>query len=160
LLIVLKDGERLEGSASSVALDGIAVRTFDGPRTAPYERIQRVKRRDSSKNGVLIGMGVGAAVASLPLVIGNECRYETCGSQLGFPLTGAAVGAALGWGIDRLVKGWTKVFDAGAGQPPASARSDTNCACCFTTNPTARSSSPNVIDPSPAAASHQRARPR
>lgn len=114
LLITTQPGERLEGAASGVAGDGIDVRTSEGLKTARYRDILKVQRRDAVRNGVLIGAGLGAAIASIPLVYGNECRYETCGSQLGFPIAGVVAGAAIGWAIDGAIKGWTTIFDAGA----------------------------------------------
>jgi hypothetical protein len=111
--ITMADGARIEGVAGPVSQDGLAVQTRDAVQTAGYQAIVKVQRRDGVRNGVLIGGVVGAAVASLPLVIGNECRYETCGSQLGFPLSGGALGAIIGLGIDTAIKGWTPVFDAG-----------------------------------------------
>jgi hypothetical protein len=54
----------------------------------------------------------------VPLVYANECRYESCaGTQIGLPLAAGAIGAAIGWGIDRAIRGWTTVYQAKRAAP-------------------------------------------
>lgn len=116
--IAVIDGGRVEGTVGALRLGGLELETADGVLMLPLERIATVERRDSARNGLLVGAGIGLAVGIVPLVYGNECRYESCaGTQLGLPLAGAAIGGAIGWAVDRAIGGWTTVF-ARTSDPP------------------------------------------
>lgn len=84
----------------------VTLRVGRRPRDFPVNEVVRVERRrpDSRRNGVLIGLGTGAAVGAL---IG-PADSQTCpasgvecgqGALLG-TIAGALWGAAVGWVVD------------------------------------------------------------
>ncbi len=114
LFVTMLNGERMEGVAGSVTGEGIGVATPVGVRTARFNEIRKVERRDSVWNGLAIGAGVGAALGVAAMLDDDTCpdNSRACESEAEvLPVAGAIYGALIGWGIDAFVKGRTTVFD-------------------------------------------------
>jgi hypothetical protein len=89
-------GKVVDVSATSLALDG---------RVFPSDSVTAIERRDSSWNGLLIGLGVGIGAARLSVVRTCDLPDSECaaivGTVIGLPLI--AAGAVIGALIDRAV---------------------------------------------------------
>lgn len=108
-------GERIDGSAGHVTADSIAIATASGIRAVPLRDVARVEKRDSVRNGILIGAGLGLTAALALRFDKDRCpnRDQECIDSanpvlVGMPLTWGL----LGWGIDAMIKRRVTVFDA------------------------------------------------
>lgn len=119
LYVILLNGDRLEGLAGSVTQDGIAVATPVGVRTAKFNDIRIVQRRDGPWNGVLTGIAIGAGIGALTY-LDDPCGptvYDGCKAEQGAVVMGGALyGGLIGWGIDTMIKGRTTLFDSTSGR--------------------------------------------
>ncbi|HXG69281.1 MAG TPA: hypothetical protein VNJ04_01570 [Gemmatimonadaceae bacterium] len=119
LYITLLNGHQLEGLGGVVTGEGIAVATPDGVRTAKFEDIRRVDRRDGPWNGVLIGIAAGFATG-LAMGLAEDCQKAFLSSlcedvKRVVATAGALGGGLIGWGVDTMVKGRTTLFDSRGG---------------------------------------------
>jgi hypothetical protein len=108
-------GGEWRGRIDTLAPDNLTVVTHDRQRKdLPYGTILRIDRpNDSLANGALIGLAAGAAFG-LAMVIGEEncepsgeifgCGDPTAGAYVLVPVVFGGLGAALGVGIDALIK--------------------------------------------------------
>lgn len=124
LFVTLQNGDRLEGVAGSVGVNGIEVATPVGVRLAPYGDIRMVKKRDSIWNGVWTGVGVGFGIG-LMAALSEDCdsvyNNQACHEmQRAIPMAGAIWGGLIGWGIDAAVKGRSTVFQSNGSGPKVS----------------------------------------
>jgi hypothetical protein len=113
LFVTMKNGDRIEGLAGNVAVDGITIATPAGIRTGAFTDIDRVEKRDPVWNGVLIGGAVGAGLGLVALLGNSGCPNNDRGCEseaAALPVGGALYGALIGWGLDALVKGRRTIF--------------------------------------------------
>ena len=108
-------GREWHGRIEALTPDHLTVVTHDRQRTdLPYETILRIDRpHDSLANGALIGLASGAALG-VGLVIAEEdcepdmgffgCEEPTVAAYVVAPLITGGLGAAIGVGIDALIK--------------------------------------------------------
>ena len=107
-------GREWNGRIDTLTPDNLTVVTHDRQRTElPYGTILRIDRpHDSLANGALIGLASGAAFG-LAWVIGEEhdcepgylfCSDPTAGAYIAAPLVFGGLGAAIGVGIDALIR--------------------------------------------------------
>ena len=106
LLVTTSDGTRMTGRLRALTAASLAIETADGVRTLRADQVQRIVVKDSIRNGLLIGLGTGAAIgATGGLLVNAVCVNETgaCpGVVLFLTGIGAAAGAGLGAGMDGL----------------------------------------------------------
>lgn len=112
-------GREIRGHLERIAGDGLVVKT-DRVETLALSDIDHVHARqhDSRKNGTVIGLGAGAAMASAWCIgavaddSGDIDARVECGE--GFTVF-PALGALIGFGIDAAIPGrWTVVYQAPA----------------------------------------------
>jgi hypothetical protein len=97
-------------------------------RTFEAGHVRRIDRRgDSLKNGAIIGAVVGVVMGALSAGISDCPGDEPGGDCPGFRAVAVFVStpiyAAIGTGIDALVVGRTRLYDAPEGPTPGAARS-------------------------------------
>jgi hypothetical protein len=114
-------GREWHGRIDALTPDNLTVVTHDRQRTdLAYGTILRIDRpHDSLANGALIGLVSGAALG-LGLVIAEEdcepdmgvfgCDEPTAPSYVAAPLVAGGLGAAIGVGIDALIKKDANLF--------------------------------------------------
>lgn len=120
-------GREWHGRIDTLTADHLTVLTGDRQRTdLPYGTILRIDRpHDSLANGALIGLASGAAIG-LGLVIAEEadncepqgffdCGDPTAGAYVIVPLVFGGLGAAVGVGIDALVRKDSNLFQRTGG---------------------------------------------
>ncbi|MEO6213543.1 MAG: hypothetical protein ABIP65_07945 [Vicinamibacterales bacterium] len=119
LFVTLLNGDRIDGVAGSVTVEGVSVATPIGVRIAKFGDIRKVERKDSLWNGVWIGAAIGAGAGLVTAVSVDACPeyggYASVGcsdERAALPFAGAIYGALIGWGIDALVKGRSTLFDS------------------------------------------------
>jgi hypothetical protein len=119
IVVTTTDGERLEGRLRSSAADVLSLDAPSGLRMIEMRRVDRIVVKDSVRNGLLIGLAIGAgAGVAVGRVADSICFGETdCSSDVTLLLgvIGAAGGAAIGAGLDGLRH--RTAFERGRGSP-------------------------------------------
>ena len=111
-----RDGRETEGRLVGFDPDSVILFVDGAEERFLRERVARVDRRgDSLRNGALIGAGLGVTFGLLS-ALGSDCPEDFGGSCPGvratyFVLSTVAY-TGLGAGIDALIVGRTRVFDA------------------------------------------------
>jgi hypothetical protein len=101
--LVAASGERLSGRVIAITASSLSMQIGNEVRRFAEAEIQTVRQRraDSLRNGALIGFGAGAGVG----------LTTPCGRcHLDLTLAMGAAGAAIGVGIDALIKSEVVVF--------------------------------------------------
>jgi hypothetical protein len=95
-------GASREGRVESVSAGGIRLASRGGPYEIPADRIVRVEKSDSLRNGALAGLivGLGLSVAAVIDTGGWSGDNAFVASAI---ITNGLVGAAIGTGLDALV---------------------------------------------------------
>lgn len=109
--VLTKAGEKHTGRVRTLTDRSLALDTADGLVDLVPAEVGRVVIKDSITNGLLIGLGAGAAGGALLAFFYNAlCETENCGAEaLGIAALWTGVGAGIGAGIDGLVH--ETVFD-------------------------------------------------
>lgn len=111
-----RDGRQTEGQLVGFDPDSVLVVVNGAEERFARERVARIDRRgDSLRNGALIGAGLGVTFGLLA-ALGSDCPEDFGGSCPGTRATYFALSTiaytGLGAGIDGLIVGRTRVFDA------------------------------------------------
>lgn len=114
VIVILKPGDRIAGSFKSKTEQSITLEVDSGrelilAKESILKVISGEERRDSNRNGTLIGAGVGfgagfaalAAVEKSKTASGFELSEDSLGFAILGGLVGSAIGAAVGWAIDN-----------------------------------------------------------
>jgi hypothetical protein len=123
--IEVSDGSRVAGTLLGVEAQSLVLRVREEDRRIERGLIRRVtaKRRDSRKNGILIGAVIGAGMAA-----GSSCSAggEKCGKagRAAFIAFGAALWGAIGAAIDASMEKRVTLYEAPP-EPPAASSSST-----------------------------------
>jgi hypothetical protein len=114
--LVQTGGEALTGQLLRVGVSDLTVRTSEQPTTGqprrrldvtiPFDSIQSLeRRRDSSRNGALIGAGIGAgfvgAMFARAVAIDRNEIDEWAPIYLGYGALFTGLGTLVGWAIDK-----------------------------------------------------------
>lgn len=114
MTVWITDSGGREEKTRIVGVRADTVTTASGDRTRHLRstdvRRVRVRRSDNVVNGALIG--AGGAVASGLFLCGLTESWEICRHNVGPMLRIGALGAALGVGVDALIRGRTTIYDA------------------------------------------------
>jgi hypothetical protein len=99
-------GQELRGRLIELSSTSLAI-LVDGQRVeVPIDDVLRIdSRKDSLKNGTLIGLGVFGGLAAL-----NCAEFESAGWCAYGIAVNAGLGAAIGAGIDALHKGRSPIY--------------------------------------------------
>jgi hypothetical protein len=92
--------------------------------TLPLAAIQSLERpRDSARNGMIIGAGIGAGIGGAmfisALVIDRNEIDEWAGPYAGAAVATTAIGALIGWALDRARSKPHLRFEATPARPPS-----------------------------------------
>ena len=93
-------GAFLDGVVRTVASDSVTIAVGQVSRTWAGDDVRKIIRRDSKKNGFLIGAGIGAATL-LGLCQFRATRFNLCAHYEGEPVRGLT--GAIGFGIGGIV---------------------------------------------------------
>ena len=116
-------GREFKGRISSMTDNSLGVLEGSDRADIPYASIVKIDRpHDGVGNGALIGLAVGAGLGFAAIVDAESCEPEEflCGdpgasSYLGGALLGGGLGAAIGVGIDALIRRNPSIYRRGAG---------------------------------------------
>jgi hypothetical protein len=143
--LVRLTGESITGRLVSIGDTDLAIRddtvrpaTGGRRRTAvsiPLDAIQTLeRRRDSSRDGTLIGAGIGAGAAGAlfvhALVIDRNELSEWAPVYAGFGAAFSAVGALIGWRVDSAHSKRHIKFDAALKHPSTTAQGSPSSRRC------------------------------
>jgi hypothetical protein len=109
-------GLRTEGRVLSVDNDSLVMLVDGAQRRFDAARVQGIEKRgDSLLNGALIGAAVGVAFGLILTAIDDGCSgdYEIGICTGADVVSGLLISGAVGIGIDALIVGRTRVYDAG-----------------------------------------------
>lgn len=108
-------GEKTSGKLLRIDPDALALLVNGQERRLDRGTIVKVQKRDSLRNGAIIGAAVGLAVGLLSAGI-SDCPGEPSGRCAGFRATAVvmstAIYAGLGVGVDLIFPGRTTVYRA------------------------------------------------
>ena len=125
VLITDDQGRQLDGQIGTLSADRLTVLSRRASSDIQYANIVRIDRpRDGLGNGALWGFGIGAGLG-LAAVIDEEfgeCEpagFFSCGdppaaAYLVFPLITGGIGAAIGVGIDAVIRREPNIYRRGA----------------------------------------------
>jgi len=110
-------GRRTEGQLLRLDSDSLVMLVGDSEQRFDAARVRRIdKRGDSLKNGTLIGVALGVLFGSISSGISDCPGDDPGGDCTGFRVAAFAgalgIYTALGAGVDALIVGRTRVFDA------------------------------------------------
>ena len=111
--ITVSDGSRVAGTLLGVEAQSLVLRVGEDDRRIERGRIRQItaKRRDSRKNGIVIGAVIGAGMAA-----GSSCSAggEKCGKagRAAFIAFGAALWSAIGAAIDGSTEKRVTLYEA------------------------------------------------
>jgi hypothetical protein len=107
------DGREIEGTIVGLGPGSLQLEAEGAGRDYPASRVQaiRIRRRDSIRDGVIIGAAAGFAGGAASCLANPECSGDeaAAGVTIGLAIVGAAAGVAIGAAIDAAVKGPTLV---------------------------------------------------
>ena len=111
--IVADDGERVEGRVDAITDSTVRIAVRKAVEDIPIDRIVRIERQDSLKNGALIGLTVGAVTGLIAGAMEERDR--------GMRMLAGAVGNGLIWmafgiGIDALNDNRQVLYERGGVQ--------------------------------------------
>lgn len=114
-----RSGAESKGRLLELSSDSLVLLVNGDERRVALGDISRVEKRDSLKNGFLIGAVVGVAMGLLSAGI-SDCPGDDPGgscpvARAALALIGPPVYGALGAGIDALIPGRTALYTAPAG---------------------------------------------
>jgi hypothetical protein len=115
LAIVDDAGRQVEGRMRGITNDTISVSFGGATVDVPLDRIVRIDRPDSLRNGALIGLGLGVTAG----IIGGLSDHQGRGRRAWFvpvsALGNGVIWTALGTGIDALANNRRTIYQRGEG---------------------------------------------
>lgn len=113
IFVTTHAGDRVDGVAGQVTVEGLVISTPVGIRTVTYREMRHAQKRDALWTGAAIGAAVGAGLG-IAVIANSDCgSSQQCGAEEGGVVIGGALyGALIGWGLDALVKGKTTLFQS------------------------------------------------
>jgi hypothetical protein len=97
--IVADDGERVEGRVNAITESAVRISVRKAIEDVPIDRIVRIERQDSLKNGALIGLTVGAVSG---LIAGAMEERDRATRMILGAVGNGLICMAFGIGIDAL----------------------------------------------------------
>jgi hypothetical protein len=110
-------GQVFMGKIGVITADGLRIQGDGKSADVRFDRIVRIDRpNDGLANGALIGLGAGAAVGLVAIAAEDQggdcdsvafqpyCSDPSAGGYVAVTLLGAALGTAIGVGIDALIR--------------------------------------------------------
>ncbi len=111
-----RSGAETSGKLLGLNPESIVLLVDGAERRFDMANVARIQKRDSLKNGALIGAVVGLAMGFVTAGISDCPGYEPGGSCSGFRAvtfaTSVGMYAAMGTGIDALVRGRSTIYAA------------------------------------------------
>lgn len=119
-------GQEFNGKIGSMTPEGLSILGGRSRADIPYSQIVRIDRpHDGLANGALIGFGIGAGFGFLALAAEDaracdpgvwfDCSDPNAGGYAAVTLIAGGLGAALGVGIDALIRRDRGIYRRGAG---------------------------------------------
>lgn len=111
--IVDEDGRQIDGRVEGISEEAIRLSQRRGTEEIPVDRIVRIDRPDSLKNGALIGLGVG--LTNSAIWIGFATQAENVQWKIVFASSAASIVGytLLGTGIDAIFNNRRTLYQRG-----------------------------------------------
>jgi hypothetical protein len=109
-----ENGREYAATVVSISATTLAVSVGGKDRRLEQVSVRRIRQRlpDSLWSGVLIGGGIGVALGALSVGLSDDCSGGCAAS----PVISGAMFAAIGAGIDALIKGKKVIYEPSAGR--------------------------------------------
>jgi hypothetical protein len=116
LYVRVRSGQEVSGKLLVLDPDRLLLLTSGGEQSLPRAEVSRIQTRDSLKNGALVGAVAGVAMGLVTGGIADCPGRHPGGACAGIrvSLTAVSVGvhAAIGTGIDALIRGRSTIYRA------------------------------------------------
>jgi hypothetical protein len=116
-----RSGVETTGKLLGLSPDSLVLLVADSERRFDRADVARIQKRDSLKNGTLIGAAVGVAMGLVAAGISDCPGTHPGGACPGFRaatvVASTGVYAALGVGVDALIRGRTTLYEARSQSP-------------------------------------------
>jgi len=117
-------GSETTGRLLRLTPDSIVLLVDGAERQFDAARVRRIQRRgDSLRNGAIIGavvgVGMGLLAGGMADCAGDDPGGDCPGMRVAAVIVSTGVYAAVGAGIDALIKGRTTLYEASPSSPPA-----------------------------------------
>lgn len=110
LTVTNDSGERVRGKLSQLSPSSLVLDVLGTQREFQSTDVNTIEKPDSLKNGALIGMAVGAGILGIGIAGSAGSSEADAGLFVGGAVVYAAIGAAIGTGIDALVDGRRLIY--------------------------------------------------
>ena len=110
--VVDDDGRRIEGRVLEHSQESLRLSLNGSSQEIPIDRIVRIDKPDSLKNGALAGLGVGLAVGTFGAVLSSSANIESEWLLAGIGYQ-AVAWTLLGTGIDAMFNNRRTLYERG-----------------------------------------------
>ena len=110
--VVDDDGRRIEGRVLEHSQESLRLSLDGSSQDIPIDRIVRIDKPDSLKNGALAGLGIGLAVGTLGAVLSSNGNIEPEWLLAGIGYQAVAC-TLLGTGIDAMFNNRRTLYERG-----------------------------------------------
>ena len=110
--VVNDDGRRVEGRVVEHSQESLCLSLDGSSQEIPIDRIVRIEKPDSLKNGALVGLGIGLAVGTLGAVLSSSGNIEPEWMLAGIAYQTVAW-TLLGTGIDAMFNHRRTLYERG-----------------------------------------------
>ena len=110
--VVDDDGRRIEGRVLDHSGESLRLSLNGSSQEIPFDRIVRIDKPDSLKNGALVGLGIGLAVGTFGAVLSSSGNIEPEWMLAGIAYQTVAW-TLLGTGIDAMFNNRRTLYERG-----------------------------------------------
>ena len=110
--VVNDDGRRVEGRVLEHSQESLWLSLNGSSQEIPFDRIVRIDKQDSLKNGALAGLGVGLAIGTFGAVLSSSGNIEPEWVLAGITYNAVAF-TLLGTGIDAMFNNRRTLYERG-----------------------------------------------
>ena len=110
--VVNDDGRRIEGRVLEHSQESLWLSLNGSSQEIPIDRIVRIDKPDSLKNGALVGLGIGLAVGTFGAVLSSNLKHRTGLDARGHCVPTVAW-TLLGTGIDAMFNNRRTLYERG-----------------------------------------------
>jgi hypothetical protein len=109
--VTATDGSEITGVVSDITAAAIEVKNENSTKRFNVTDVRRIAKRDSMKNGAIIGGSAWAALGVLAATCCEPLKLKSTGTKVGVVALDFAAGAGIGALVDYALKGRHTVYE-------------------------------------------------
>ena len=113
--IIDDEGRQIDGRVEGTSAESIRVALRKGTQEIPVDRIVRIDRPDSLRNGAYIGLGFGTATSAIMAGFATQAENPQWGIVVATCAYNVVAYTLLGTGIDAMFNNRRTLFERGPG---------------------------------------------